>query len=114
MPKFKDSTMKFKNILTIGIFLLAATISRSEEMIDITKLIEEAKKAPFEKRFKLILKIKKTIASMNDENRAMAIAEVQTQRKSFRKENNMSQKQVDAFKAKMKAYEANTSKGSSK
>jgi hypothetical protein len=89
-------------------------ISKEQKTVDIAALIEEAKKAPLEKRFKLILEIKKTIASMNDENRAMAIAEVQTQRKSFRKENNMSQKQVDAFKAKMKAYEANTSKGSRK
>jgi hypothetical protein len=48
---------------------------------------------------------------MNAKNRAIAIAEVKMQRKAFRNENNISQKQAKEFKIKIEEYEANTAKG---
>jgi hypothetical protein len=97
-------------ISLVCIFLITPLISKEQKSVDIAALIDEAKKAPLEKRFELIIKIKKTIANMNDENRAIAIAQVQAKREAFKNENNMSQEQVEAFKLKIHAYEANRSK----
>jgi competence protein ComGC len=101
---------KLLAILSVSLLLVIPLFSNDKNNVDIAVLIEEAKKAPIEKRFELILQIKKTIANMNDENRAIAIAEVKTQRKAFRTENNMSNAQIEAFRRKIKAYEANASK----
>ena len=109
---------KYFKLLTIPavcISLMTPLISNDKKTaVDIAALIDEAKKAPLEKRFELIIQIKKTIAKMNDENRAIAIKEVQAQRKAFSHENNMTQKQVAEFKVKIQAYEANSSKDTKK
>jgi len=106
--------LKLWTIFCVSILLMAPllsdTLSNEKKSVDISVLIEEAKKAPLEKRFELILEIKKEIANMNDENRAIAIAKVQIQRKAFRAENNISKKEIETFKRKIKAYEANVSK----
>jgi hypothetical protein len=101
--------MKLKNLFFIGILLTTPLISIEEDNVTITALIDEAKKAPLFKRIELIIKIKKVIASMNEEKRAVAIAEVQVQREAFRNENNVSQEQIEEFRAKMIAYEVNSS-----
>jgi glycerol-3-phosphate cytidylyltransferase-like family protein len=99
--------MKLKTLLFITIFSTTPLLSTAED--NLTALIDEAKKAPLFKRIELIIQIKKLIASMNEEKRAVAIAEVQVQREVFRNENNVSQEQVEEFRAKMIAYEVNQS-----
>ncbi len=106
--------LKLWTILCVSMLLFTSAFSEDKESVDIAALIEEAKKAPLPKRFELIIQIKKEIATMNDENRAIAIAEVQTQRNAFRNENNMSKTELEAFKQKIKAYEANLSKDMTK
>jgi hypothetical protein len=99
--------MRLITLLFLAICLTTPLLSTAED--NLTTLIDEAKKAPLFKRIELIIQIKKLIASMNEEKRAVAIAEVQVQREAFRNENNVSQEEIKEFRAKMIAYEVNSS-----
>jgi len=76
--------MKLRTILLTGILLGTTTLAIATEPVDITNLIEEAKNSAPEQRFELINQIKGQIATMNESDRATAIAQVQSSRDTMR------------------------------
>jgi hypothetical protein len=111
--------MKLRSILLAGILLGTTTLAMAEEVVDITNLIEEAQNATPEQRFELINEIKDQIATMNEDDRATAIAQVQASRDTMRETRrdqfsgeltddkiaeikaNMSPEQIEAFDARL-------------
>ena len=76
--------MKLRTVLITGILLGTSTLSMASEPVDITNLIEQAKNSAPEQRFELINEIKGQIATMNENDRATAIAQVQASRDAMR------------------------------
>jgi hypothetical protein len=105
-----NKKIKLGAIVFLSTFLMLPILSNDKDNKEITVLIDKAKNAPLSQRIELIMQIKQNIASMNDENRAIAIAEVQKQRKAFISENNMSKAEVKLFTQRIQAYESNLSK----
>jgi hypothetical protein len=113
--------MKLRTILLAGMLLATPILVMADEVTDVSILIEEAKNATPDKRFSIINEIKTQIATMNEDDRAVALAEVQAARDGVRQERqgqfgaemtedkiaeikaNMTPEQVEAFDARMES-----------
>jgi hypothetical protein len=113
--------MKLRTILLAGMLLATPILVMANEVTDVSILIEEAKNATPDKRFSIINDIKTQIATMNEDDRAVALAELQTARDSVRQERkeqfggemseekiaeikaNMTPEQIEAFDAKVQS-----------
>jgi hypothetical protein len=117
--------MKLRTILLAGMLLATPILVMANEVTDVSILIEEAKNATPDKRFSIINDIKTQIATMNEDDRAVALAEVQAVRDGVREERqgqfgaemtedkiaeikaNMTPEQEVAFDARMAERQAN-------
>jgi hypothetical protein len=72
--------MKLHTILLAGTLLLTPQLSTASELSDVTALMEAAKSSTSENRFELINQIKEQIATLNEGDRATAIAQMQASR----------------------------------
>jgi hypothetical protein len=118
--------MKLRTILLAGMLLATPILVMADEVTDVSILIEEAKNATPDKRFEIINDIKAQIARMNEDDRAVALAEVQAARDGVRQERqgqfagemteekiaeikaNMTPEQEVAFDARMAERQANS------
>ncbi len=115
--------MNSRTMILASMLLMTPVLTIADETIDITTLIEKAKNATFTERFEIIGKIKEKLSTMNEEDREVAMAEIQVVRDRTRQERkeqfagemsekriadikaNMTPEQVKEFDAKIKAHQ---------
>ena len=80
--------MELRTIVLVGVLagMLLATpvLVHADEARDISILIEKAKNSTFLVRFEIISEIKAQLATMNDDDRAVAMAKIEVARESIR------------------------------
>jgi hypothetical protein len=80
--------MELKTTVLVGVLagLLLSTpmLVHADEARDISILIEKAKNSTFLEKFEIISEIKAQLATMNDDDRAVAMAKIEVARESIR------------------------------
>jgi hypothetical protein len=101
--------MNSKTILLAGMLLMTPMLMMAEEVKDITVLIEKAQNATFSERFEIIGQIKKHLSTLNEQDREVAMAQIQVARDATRQERKeqfggeMSEERIADIKANMTA-----------
>jgi hypothetical protein len=76
--------MNSKTILLAGMLLMTPILTIAEEVTDLTVLIEKAQNATFSERFEIISQIKEHLTTLNEEDREVAMAQIQVARDGTR------------------------------